>query len=201
MAKKIEVLSQKDLRDLAVVGGGSDIMDWKLYDTLSIPVAPSTQVQFKYFQQAVGPSGITIEQTNLDIPGQLPNGVRFACQEIQVQPLMSASLAKADVVDLVKVTHKGILTFNIGTRPYFQVPILACMGGGLYGFAAGFDAATSLAYSSARGMMNGKLEYSPVIPSTFNFNVTLDFPTAPNPTTAVNLRVLLKGKLIRPRQG
>lgn len=201
MAKKIEVLSQKDLRDLAVVGGGSDIIDWKLYDTLNIPVAPSTQVQFKYFQQAVGPQGITIEQTNMDIPSQLPNGMRFACQEVQVQPIIASTLTKADVIDLVKATHAGILTFNIGTRAYLQVPILSCMGGGLYGFAAGFDAATTFAYASARALQLGKMEYSPVIPSTFNFNVTLDYPTAPAPTVAVKLRVLLKGKLIRPRQG
>lgn len=200
-SKKIEVLTQKDLRDLAVVGGGSDIIDWKLYDTLTIPTAASTQVEFKYFQQAVGPNGITLEQTNMDIPAQLPNGVRMAVQEIEVQAIEGVGLLTADVVDLWKCTHQGILTFNIGTRAYYQVPVLDCIGGGFYGFAAAFDASTKVAYASSRKSSHSRLEYSPVIPSTFNFNVTLDYPSAPNPATAVKLRVLLKGKLIRPRQG
>ena len=198
--KKIEVLSRKDLRDLAVVGGGSDIIDWELYDTLSIPTA-GTQVSFKFFQQSVGPNAITLEQTNMDIPAQLPNGVRFVVQEILCQPVMAATLTKTDLIDLVKVTGAGIITLNIGTRSYFQVPILNCVGGVLQGFSSAFDAATALTYAGPRSLVSGKLEYSPVLPSTFNFNCTLDYPTAPLPATAVRFRVALKGKLIRPRQG
>jgi hypothetical protein len=197
MAKKIEVLTAKDLRDLAVVGGGQDILDWKLYDTLNIPAVGSTQVQFKYFQQAVGPNGITLEQTNMDIPAQLANGVRFACNEIQVQPIIGVGMGAADLTDLYKATHSGILSFNIGTRTYFQVPILDCMGGGFYGFTG----LPTIVYASNRNVHRGSLEYSPVIPSTFNFNVTLDYPLAPAPVLPVKVRVLLKGKLIRPRQG
>lgn len=202
--KKIEVLSRKDLRDLAVVGGGSDIIDWTLYDTLNIPVAGS-QVSFKYFQQSVGPNGITLEQTNMDIPAQLPNGVRFVVQEILARPIIGVGMVKADLVDLHKVSHNGVLTFNIGTRTYFQVPILDCIGGLLQGFssAATTVAATNLetTYAGPRSLVNGKLEYSPVIPSTFNFAVNLDYPAAPAPTVAVKFRIELKGKLIRPRQG
>ena len=198
--KKIEVLSRKDLRDLAVVGGGSDIIDWELYDTLNIPNA-GTQVNFKYFQQSVGPNGITLEQTNMDIPAQLPNGVRFVVQEILAQPVIGFTTSKADLTDLIKVSHQGVITLNIGTRSYFQVPILNCLGGVLQGFTSAFDAATALTYAGPRSLVSGKLEYSPVIPSTFNFNVTLDYPTAPAPATAVKFRVALKGKLIRPRQG
>lgn len=198
--KKIEVLSRKDLRDLAVVGGGSDIIDWELYDTLNIPTA-GTQVSFKYFQQSVGPNGITLEQTNMDIPAQLPNGVRFVVQEILAQPVMNVALGKADLQDLIKVVGAGIITLNIGTRSYFQVPILNCIGGVLQGFSSAFDAATAVTYAGPRSLVSGKLEYSPVLPSTFNFNCTLDYPTAPLPATAVRFRVTLKGKLIRPRQG
>ena len=200
--KKIEVLSRKDLRDLAVVGGGSDIIDWELYDTLTIPTA-GTQVSFKFFQQSVGPNGITLEQTNMDIPAQLPNGVRFVVQEILAQPVINTTLLKSDLVDLVKVSHAGIITLNIGTRSYFQVPILNCIGGVLQGFAATAVGAANLetVYSGPRSLVSGKLEYSPVLPSTFNFNCTLDYPTAPLPGTAVRFRVALKGKLIRPRQG
>jgi len=200
--KKIEVLSRKDLRDLAVVGGGSDIIDWELYDTLTIPTA-GTQVSFKYFQQSVGPNGITLEQTNMDIPAQLPNGVRFVVQEILAQPVLGVGMTKADLVDLYKVSHQGILTLNIGTRSYFQVPILNCIGGVLQGFAATAVGAANLetVYAGPRSLVSGKLEYSPVLPSTFNFNATLDYPTAPLPTVAVKFRIALKGKLIRPRQG
>jgi len=200
--KKIEVLSRKDLRDLAVVGGGSDIIDWELYDTLTIPTT-GTQVSFKYFQQSVGPNGITLEQTNMDIPAQLPNGVRFVVQEILAQPILGVAMTKADLTDLYKVSHQGVLTLNIGTRSYFQVPILNCIGGVLQGFAATAVGATALeiVYAGPRSLVSGKLEYSPVLPSTFNFNATLDYPTAPLPVTAVKFRIALKGKLIRPRQG
>lgn len=200
--KSIEVLTKKDLRDLSVVGGGSEILDWVLYDTLTI-ASGGAQASFKFFQQSVGPNGITLAQTNMDIPAQLPNGVRFVAQKIvlQVQKPAAMPATAAQLVDEMKVTHQGVAQFIIGTRPYLQLPCQALLGGAFTGFAATTTAATDAIYGAGRSIVNGEMEYSPVIPSTFNFSVQVDYPAAPTVAANQSLRCLIVGKLIRPRQG
>jgi hypothetical protein len=202
MAKQIEVLTKKDIRDLSVVGGGTDILDWVLYDTLVIANA-GTQTSFKFFQQSVGPNGITLAQTNMDIPAQLPNGVKFVAQKIvlQVQKPAAMPVTAAQLTDEMKITHQGVAQFIIGTRPYLQLPTQALLGGGFSGFASAFDASTAAAYAAGRSIVNGEMEYSPVIPSTFNFSVQVDFPAAPSVAANQSLRCCIVGKLLRPRQG
>jgi hypothetical protein len=198
---KVEVLTRKDVRDLSVVGGGLEILDWVLYDTLTI-LNGGTQSEFKFFQQAVGPQGVTLETTNMDLPGQLSNGFKFIAQKLVVQPILNA-LTIVGITDAFKVSHAGYATFYIGTRDYFKVPIITLLGGGFNGFAATAVGAATLeaAYVMPRTVINGELEYSPSIPSTFTFSVVLTYPAAPTVSANIKVRTCIVGKLIRPKQG
>jgi len=198
---KVEVLTRKDVRDLSVVGGGLEILDWVMYDTLTIANG-GTQAEFKFFQQAVGPGGITLQDTNMDLPGQLSNGFKLIAQKLVVQPIMSA-LTIAALKDAYEVSHKGVAVFYIGTRDYFKVPIVNLLGGGFLGFAATAVGGGTLevAYAMPKTVINGELEYSPSIPSTFTFSVVLSYPAAPTVAVGLKVRTSIVGKLIRPRQG
>jgi hypothetical protein len=200
---KVEVLTRKDVRDLSVVGGGLEILDWVMYDTLTIANA-GTQAEFKFFQQAVGPQGITLDTTNMDLPGQLSNGFKLIAQKLVVQPILTAMTLVA-VRDAYEVSHKGYATFYIGTREYLRLPIVDLLGGGFNGFAAVAvpDAGPKdeLAYVMPRTVINGELEYSPAIPSTFTFSMVLTYPAAPVVAASMKVRCSIVGKLIRPRQG
>lgn len=204
MGGKVELLSKADLRQLAVVQESLEILDWNLYDTKTVATG-GTATSFTFFQQSVGQGTVTLETTNLDIPGQLPSGHKFVAQKIIAEGLpsiLAATLANpatpAYLLDAVAVTHKGFAQFFIGTRPYLQVPVKNLVGGQLSGFAAGGPA---VAYAQSRTIVNGEMEYSPVIPSTYAFNISVVYPSAPVLTADTGLRMQIVGKLIRPRQG
>ena len=199
---KVEMMTKKDIRDLSVIGGGLEILDWILYDTLTIATG-GTQTAFRFFQQAVGQAGISLEKTNMEIPGQLPAGYKFVCQKICAVPRQALGLTIASLKDAVAVCQRGHVQFFIGTRPYIQMPLQNLLGGLLQGFAATAVGAGTLevAYAQPRTVLNGEMEYSPVVPANYAFNLALDYDVAPTLTASVDLQIQLVGKLVRPRQG
>jgi hypothetical protein len=192
----VQLITRKDIKELSVVGKSLEVIDWVLYDTLTVAAA-GTQTAFRFFQQSQGQAGISLAQTNLEIPGQLPAGYKFVCQKLILNAQTPLTLLAAGVKDQVAVTHRGGAQLFIGTRPYLQVPTQDLVGGALTGFAATQD----LAYASARTVINGEMEYSPVIPANFSFSVLLNYDAAPVVSANIALQLQMVGKLIRPRQG
>ncbi len=193
----IEVLTRQDVRDLSVVGNGLEILDWVLYDTLR-PATGGTVTSFRFFQQAVGNGGISLETTNMEIPGQLPAGYKFVCQKITAKVREATTLVSADVIDMHALLERGRAELFIGTRPYFQIPMDVLSGGGLHGWDG---AAATVAYAAPRTVINGELAYSPVIPANYSFSVLVNYDAAPTLAKTTDLQIRLVGKLIRPRQG
>ncbi|MDE1822335.1 MAG: hypothetical protein KGI98_15970 [Euryarchaeota archaeon] len=200
MAGKIELLSRKDIANLSVVGASTEVLDWVIYDTLTIATG-GTATQFRFFQQSYGQSGVSLEQTNMEIPGQLAAGYKFVCKRIVATPVVKNDLARASLIDAYNVTHAGRAQFFIGNRPYLQVPMQVLIGGGFGGFAATTVAAESTNYVAPRAVISGSMDYSPVIPATYSFSVLLDYPAAPTLAASVPLRMQLVGLILRPRQG
>jgi hypothetical protein len=206
---QIDILTRADLKALAVVGGGLEVLDWKLYDTLPV-VNAGTQTVFKFFQEAVGPGGVTPETTNMDLPGQLSNGYRFAIESLGIEPILPMTagvpqLTRVSVQDQMCLVHRGTCILWIGGRDYFRAPVSDLIGGGFQGFAQGDAGAAGagVVYVAPRNnTRSGHLEYKFVIPSTFQFSVEVDYYAGPPAVSqTVGLRAFLKGKLIRPRQG
>jgi hypothetical protein len=198
---QVQVLTRADVKALGVVGKELEVLDWVLYDNLTFANG-NTTTQFRYFQQSQGVGGVTLEKTNMEIPGQLPKGYKFVCQKIVFTPRQKATVVKADFLDMFGITHRGRAQLFIGTRPYFQAPLVDLIGGAFTGFAAGaVGGDIDLAYAAPRTIINGELEYSPAIPDNYSFSVLLDYDTAPNPTATLDMYCQLVGKLIRPRQG
>jgi hypothetical protein len=205
MGASVRILSREDVKRLSVVQDSSEIIGWKLYDTV-FPLNAGTQREFTFFQQAIGQGGITPEVTNMTLPSQLPSGHQFVAMKGIVEAFPSDKtdlVAMATILeDVYTLTHAGYVEFTIGGRLYSQEPIKNWIGGHLFGFAASGNA-SEVAYAQGRAVVTGELDPAITIPSTFNFSVKLTYPVAPVILSAVkvNLRVQLVGKLIRPRQG
>lgn len=199
--KKLKVLTRSQIAQLSVVQSSLEVLDWILYDTITLSTGGSA-VDATFFQQAVGQAGITKETTNLEIPGQLPAGHEFVCQKIILEALPEAAAVGAAgqnyLADALAATHAGWGQFNIGSRPYLEAPLKNFIGGNLQGFAAG---TTGVAYAQSRTIINGEMEYSPVIPSNYSFNFAAKYPAAPTLTADTRIRCQFVGKLIRPSQG
>lgn len=197
---KVQIMTKQQVRELSVVGQSLEVIDWTLYDTLNIANG-GAQVSFRFFQQAIGQAGLSLESTNMEIPGQLPAGYKFVCQKIVATPVIGLTLTAAGAKDVVAITQRGRAQLFIGTRPYTQVPLVNLIGGGLMGFAGAFDAATSLAYVTPRTVVCGELEYGITIPANYSFSVAVDYDAAPVVAADIKLKIQMVGKLIRPRQG
>lgn len=197
MAPTVQVFTRRDLQKLSVVGSQIEILDWWLYDTLTFVNGDTSK---KFFQQAAGTTGVTRETTNMDISSQLPSGHKFVAQKIVLSLFpVGAATAAATLTDLRNIVNSGLATFTIGSRNYMEVPINNLIGGSLYGF--GSNGAAVLQYAQGKSVVNGMLEYSPVIPQNYNFSVSLAWDTGPSTTANVALKMQLVGKLLRPVQG
>jgi len=193
----LKMLTRDDLRKLSVVGGGVEVLDWRFYDTLDIANG-GVQSVFRFFQQAQGVGGLTKETTNMDIASQLPRGYEFVPTSIiarLVDP--TGAIAVTDLTDKLLCTSVGFMSFNIGNRPYYECKVLDLFGGALTGWTGNLAAG----YTQARTLDGVRLELSPVIPSNYNFDVTVTYPAAPVVTLTQKLYIALVGKVLRPRQG
>lgn len=196
--QKIEVLTKSDLKNLSVVHHEElEILDWWLYDTLTIKTG-GTQTIFRYFQQAAGQgSSITAEQTNMELPGQLSASYKFVCQKIIATPRQDLAYDVASALDALAVSQRGSVVFKIGKAPYAEIPMANLVGGNMQGVAAG---GTEFAPLFPRTVVNGEFEYSPVIPANFTFSVIVTFPVAPTLNADIDLQIQMVGKMIRPMQ-
>jgi len=192
----IQIMTRQQVRELSVVGQSLEVLDWVLYDTQTIATG-GTQTSFRFFQQAIGQGGLSLDSTNMEIPGQLPAGYKFVCQKIVATPKQGLTLTANSVKDIFAVSHRGNAQLFIGTRPYTQTPMVNLIGGGFMGFAAIQD----LAYATPRTVVNGELEYGISIPPNYSFSVLLNYDLAPTLVADVKLTMQMVGKLIRPRQG
>jgi hypothetical protein len=197
--KKVDVLTRAQVRQLSVVQESFEILDWWYYDTITIAQGGTASV-ITFFQQSQGQGGLTKETTNMEIPSQLMSGYKLVAQKITCEPMPATYIgASTSFIDQYNVTHAGFAEFYIGGRNYMEVPIKNLLGGHFFGFSGGSQAGVT--YGQSKTVLNGQMEYSPVIPATFNFGVRFTYPAAPTLTAAVKVRVQIVGKLIRPRQG
>jgi len=195
---KVTLMTQADIKTLSVVQDKQfEILDWRLYDRLNIAHG-NVATTFRFFQQSIGnPVGTTKRVTNMSIQGQLPSGYKFVCEKIalEVRPV-SGGVVAGTFLDLAAVTDYGCYEFNIGSRQYLEGDVKELIGGKLFGFGA-----NAAAYAAPFGMRHARMEYSPVIPATFNFDVTVTYDVAVNPAVGVDMICFLIGKIIRPLQG
>ena len=191
----VKFLSKADVARLSVLYAGLSIIDWKYYDTLPV-LNGGTQSVFTFFQQAKGQGGATLETTNLDIPSQLQKKYMLVLQQIRLVPIPALSTVgtAAYKTDQSNMSEIGYAEFKLANRNFYECPALDLVGGGFIGFT-GIAATMS---SIQRNPVNGKLEYSPVIPDNTAFNLSVTYPQAPVVTANSRLRCEFIGKLIRP---
>lgn len=198
---QLKILTKMDLATLRVNGVGPvNIIDWEYWDTQTIPTA-APPTSYVFFKESFG-GNVTLETTNMDIPGQLMKGYQFVIEQISVRAIPNVAKigAKAYVTDQVAAFNAGRAQLFIGGgRPFYQCDMWKLAGGNLQGFASAFDATTATAFAQARWFTSGKLAYMPLIDSNTAFYVQVDYDVAPDiATTALSLRTYLTGKLIRP---
>lgn len=197
-----------------------------LYDIQTY--AAAGQQQLLFFQVPKGQGGKTINDTNMEAAGQLPNPKMFLVESIEIlffpgvlptTAVASAAIAVPPAVpnfanDVYTVAKSGSLKFFIGSKTYLEeAPIgrfppktrlesdpAMSLGGGVTG-AGDFVVNNAADYASFAGRPY-RIEPNILLEPNQNFVVELNWPAvvALPSTTAARIGVVLDGQLIRNSQ-
>lgn len=173
-----------------------------LYDYQTLPAAGATQQSF--FQVPIGQGGKTLNDTNMELAGQIPAGQAFQITGIQVELYpgvdVDAGAATQFADDVYNFYKSGNLILRIGSKDFIRQ-------GNLMKFAPvnrlSVDSATGLAaqtisYAAAVGreyVTDGLL-----LESSQNFSVQLNNLAALPSAQNARLGVTLNGFLFRNAQ-
>lgn len=206
------------IRNLAqffnAITGDTEVIFQPLYDTQAFTSAVTLTLNF--FQTA----GLGPNLSNMTLAGVLPAPQKFLIQAVRFVPLVQPTLlipaVDSETIagalnDIWLLTHKGVLSLNVSTKNYLQIPLESVpAGGGIFGAVA----ATSNAAATKAGVLEAGANGNPDARNSFvldqaallvdtqvNFIVTLNWAAALTLNgSPVNLRVYLDGWLIRAVQ-
>lgn len=181
-----------------------------LYDTVTYTSAATVALRLFNIVRA------TQDLSNMLAAGQLAYPTSFLIRAIRLfvkqrpESIATAAAAAAQggaLDNIAQLLNTGVLTLQIGSKPYFQYPLWAIpAGGGVYGQLAVNDILVggSLADYGNVGYpdsKNGLTLTKPVlIAPQINFFVDLFWPAAITLTRNVNITVLFDGDLTRQVQ-
>lgn len=181
-----------------------------LYDSATYLAAGHTQLNF--FQNPVGSSGKTFEDTNMELSGALAQPKSFVIQGIELHVFSSlnhatlgAPAAQEQINDVIDLGKTGWLDLFIGTKSYLiDAPLVKFPPtSGVKVDAAMSDATTAGAALNNRiaiAQFGGKpYEVSPpiVIDPQQNFKLSLNWGTVVPVSANMRIVVSLKGIMYR----
>jgi hypothetical protein len=185
------------------VPGLRDTIVQPLYDSEQIPMAGTTSLRF--FTVPLGQnfqSGLrakTIGDTNMTLAGQLPNPYTH-----RVYGFRLAFLWNIPQADIVIAINTAGFEFNVGAKPFLQVPARTIPGGnGVYGFYTQAAAATAAILNNGWPSSDNiyKIGRQPqTLSPTENFNIVMTWPAVQALSAAQTVTVYLEGVLRRGAQ-
>lgn len=184
------------------IGGMVESIYQPLYDYQTLLAAGATSQTF--FQDPVGSSGKTLNDTNMELSGQIPKGQNFLITGVQFEIYPGGSLTQATIGtqlnDMYAVLQTGHLILRIGSKEYIRQ-------GNLLKFPPvnrlAVDSATGLAAESTQYGAAAGREFSVVdllLTSNQNFSVELRNLAALPSTVNARIGVTLNGYLLRNAQ-
>lgn len=192
-------MSRKDALDrvgVGTYGTEGDELDWSYYDEAIIAVATLTH---RLFTTPLGSGGKTLDQTNLTIAGQIPQGQLLDVRAIKVMYTSGAAKATVGVQDLYTLLTRTTVTIKLQNKESMgQWTLQELMGANslvaLTPTAAGDN--IPLIQPKFHGVfpLNKKIVLAALTP----FEVTIAHHAAPGATTANDrLKIALAGILTR----
>lgn len=192
-----------------------------LFSYQSYPAAGAAS--FSFFQSAVGQNGITAEDTNMQVPSQLPAPQAYLIQAIGIDYLpgidatkslpviLGAAAVTGQANDFWTIMRRGVFTLTVGSKDYLtQSPLMSMPPRSHMGNAfATSDATTAAANLNLR--MNTAFSQGPVLQinpillqPSMNFRATISFPggaiAIPSTDATARIGVVFYGTLYRPPQ-
>lgn len=218
-APSMDMMNPQWAQQFAVnVAGMTEAITQPFYSYQNYPAA-GTAGTLTFFNTVPGnPAAVTAEDTNMQQPNIFPAPTSFLLQGIGVDFLsglaaarFGAASANGQLVDFYSAMSRGVLTLNIGNKPYLQFSTMLGLPprSHIGGMAAAADATTAGANLQTMvqiGYSDGPV-FSPrplLIPSMQNFSITISYPLGaaalPSTNATSRIGVWIYGTQYRPVQ-
>jgi hypothetical protein len=217
------VIPETHLALYDVNGPGWEAITQDLYDSIAYPAAGANTLTF--FVTPNGQGGKTLEDTNMQLAGQMPNMQKFLVETIEIdfQPTVppvtaqnpaayGAGVAAQIVNDVYIFRRTGVLQFNVGSKYYLQSGPLKKFPSRTH-FAidaalsdsstAGTGQQARIAFADVVGKEYHIKPYSVLLIENQNFDVQLMWPSGLEPLPSTNparIVVTMMGLLYRRSQ-
>ena len=173
-----------------------------LYDSATYAAAGAASTLF--FQTPLGQAGKTLQNTNMELAGQLPKGQNFLLTGIQVELLPGVAPEAAAITnfsnDVYQFYKSGALVLRIGAKDFVRqgnlmkfAPVNRLAGQGGTGIAA-----HQVMYMQAAGREFSVADL--MLESNQNFSIEVQSGAALTSGTAANIMVTLNGFIYRNAQ-
>jgi hypothetical protein len=207
-----KIPSAREMAQLSAITAGKSVDRYPLYSILDMEAAGNTQLQF--FATAQGGTQIigalslnmTRARTNIQKANALatPNDYILKAIRLFVFPRYAEAtpFTKDFLLDmyLLLCSGNGYLRIVFGQREHLLIsPLVAISAGaGLEGVGSTNNTTDVISYMANSHPLLFKVEPWVVIPSELNFNIELNYDTAPNISAKAKIGVWLDGDIVRP---
>lgn len=186
-----------------------------LYDWQTIAAASTS---FTFFSRSFGNGGLTLEDTNMQQPNNVGNGIQFIVQAIYIGLKLTTAMTSTDTDanivlknqarDYQYIMSQGSMQFNVNQVPqlgpglspllYLAWPTQIALGGGIAtGNAVGDQALAPIAINCGLDLSEAPF----LLHDQLNFNGQVNFANAvtlPSGSTTSKIGMILKGRYYRP---
>lgn len=192
-------MSRKDALDrvgVGTYGTEGDELDWSYYDEAIIAVATLTH---RLFTTPLGSGGKTLDQTNLTIAGQIPQGQLLDVRAIKVMYTSGAAKGTVGVQDLYTLFARTTVTIKLQNKESMgQWTLQELMGANTLIALTPTAAGDSIPFIQPKYHGVFPLNKKIVLAALTPFEVTIAHHAAPGATTANDrLKIALSGILTR----
>jgi hypothetical protein len=195
-----------------------EVVRASLYDSLTYPLAGTTQLRFFQLPIGQGSPAKTLGDTNMQAAGSLPSPISFLVETIQLYMFPTAAIAAAGtpsatlapfINDLYLINRSAAwLDFFVGSKSYLQeAPLMKFPPSAGLAVGAAVSDTTTAGASQAR-TVNYATNSGPVyevnppllLTPTQNFNITLNWATAQAISANAVIYATMSGILYRNSQ-
>jgi hypothetical protein len=165
-----------------LVGNMLEVINQPYFDSVSF-AAGAAMAKSIMFQTPQGQAGKTPAQTNMILPGQLPQPQKLVVRAITIY------IANNTVpVDLQNLALNCSITFYVGKKPYLEAPLIFLPAGkGFIQYSAaqlGVATGSTVSYSTSNGVPDPRSTFTLSQPVTIEAGESFGFTI--NPETAFN---------------
>jgi len=151
---------------------------WSMYDRAVFDSAGANPLQYTFYTERLGENGKTLSDTNVRANGQIPTGMKFEANALEIFYVPNAAKTAAEIQNMTDAIRTGHFIFNITSKSnQLELPLTQLFGNP---FPVILNQVSNEIYSRASYTGTWELPIPIVLAADVSFDATINFSVAPN---------------------